>query len=84
MQHLKKQKKIKKVKLDTNEILKVRNKSQEQNGAIKNISSLYKSREKVIKLFNDYSKIVSEAKYKIKYGEGLKIITPKKFLKYYQ
>ena len=78
------QKKIKKIKLDTNEILKVRNKSQEQNSAIKNISTLYKSREKVIKLFNDYSKIVSEAKYKIKYGEGLKIITPKKFLKYYQ
>ena len=77
------QKKIKKIKLDTNEILKVRNKSQEQNSAIKNISTLYKSREKVIKLFNDYSKIVSEAKYKIKYGEGLKIITPKKFLKYY-
>ena len=77
-------KKIKKIKLDTNEILKVRNKSQEQNSAIKNISTLYKSREKVIKLFNDYSKIVSEAKYKIKYGEGLKIITPKKFLKYYQ
>ena len=78
------QKKIKKIKLDTNEILKVRNKSQEQNSAIKNISTLYKSREKVIKLFNDYSKTVSEAKYKIKYGEGLKIITPKKFLKYYQ
>ena len=78
------QKKIKKIKLDTNEILKVRNKSQEQNSAIKNISTFYKSREKVIKLFNDYSKIVSEAKYKIKYGEGLKIITPKKFLKYYQ
>ena len=78
------QKKIKKIKLDTNEILKVRNKSQEQNSAIKNISTLYKSREKVIKLFNDYSKIVSEAKYKIKYGEGLKIITPKKFLKCYQ
>ena len=78
------QKKIRKIKLDTNEILKVRNKSQEQNSAIKNISTLYKSREKVIKLFNDYSKIVSEAIYKIKYGEGLKIITPKKFLKYYQ
>ena len=62
----------------------MRNKSQEQNSAIKNISTFYKSREKVIKLFNDYSKIVSEAKYKIKYGEGLKIITPKKFLKYYQ
>ena len=32
---------------------------------------------KFIKLFNEYSKIISEAKYKTKYGEGLKILTPK-------
>ena len=31
--------------------------------------------EKVIKLFDDYSRIVSEAKYKVKYG-GPKILTP--------
>ena len=41
---------------------------------------LYKSSEAVIKLFNDYSSIISEAKYKIKYGEGLKILTPKPML----
>ena len=35
------------------------------------------SPEKVIKLFDDYPRIVSEAKYKTKYGEGLKILTPK-------
>ena len=35
---------------------------------------------KVIKLFDDYSRIVSEAKYKTKYGEGLKILTPKQML----
>ena len=29
------------------------------------------------KLFDDYSRIVLEAKYKKKYGEGLKILTPK-------
>ena len=29
---------------------------------------------------NDYSKIVSEAKYKAKYGETLKILTPKQML----
>ena len=48
-------------------IIKVRNKSEEQKSAIKNIKTLYKSREKVIKLCNDYSEIVSEAKYKTKY-----------------
>ena len=31
----------------------------------------------MIPLFNDCSKIVFEAKYKNRYGEGLKILTPK-------
>ena len=31
-------------------------------------------------MFNDYSKIASEAKYKLIYGEGLKILTPKQML----
>ena len=30
-----------------------------------------------IKLFDDYSRIVFEVKYKTKYGEELKILTPK-------
>ena len=34
----------------------------------------------VIKLFNDYSKIVSQAKCKAKYGEGLKTLTRKEML----
>ena len=34
---------------------------------------------KVIKLFGDYSRIVSEGKYKTKYG-GLKILAPTKML----
>ena len=33
-----------------------------------------------MKLFNDYSKIVSEAKQKTKHREGLKILTPKQML----
>ena len=41
-----------------NEIAKGRNKPEEQKTAIKNIKILNKSQEKVIKLFNDYSKIV--------------------------
>ena len=32
-------------------------------------------------LFDDYSRIASEAKYKSKYGEGLKILTPKQMLR---
>ena len=31
-------------------------------------------------MFDDYSGIVSEGKYKIKYGEGLKILTPKQIV----
>ena len=31
-------------------------------------------------MFDDYSRIVSEAKYKTKYGEGLKILVPTKML----
>ena len=46
---------------------------------MKNIKTLYEQQEKVIKLFNNYSEIVSEATYKTKYG-GLKMSTPKKML----
>ena len=37
----------------------------------------YAAQEKVFKLFNDYSTIVSMAKYKVTHGEDLKISTPK-------
>ena len=40
----------------------------------------YKSKEKVIILFDDYTTIASKAKYEAKYGEGLKILTPKQIL----
>ena len=46
----------------------------------KNIKTLYESREKVTKLFNDYPKVVSEAKCKIKYEDGLKMLSPKQTL----
>ena len=46
---------------------------------MKNIKTLYEQQEKVIKLFNNYSEIVSEATCKTKYG-GLKMSTPKKML----
>ena len=62
-------------KSDLTEIVKGGIKSEEQK-----IKTLCESREKGIKFFNDYSKIVSEAKDKTKYGEGLKISTPNQML----
>ena len=41
---------------------------------------VYELWEAVIELFNDYSSIASEAKYNVKYGEGLTILTPKQML----
>ena len=34
----------------------------------------------MIKLFHECSSIVSEAKYKTEYGEGIKILTPKQMI----
>ena len=59
-----------------NEIVTRTNKSEELKSEIKNINILWVAR-KVIKAFNDYSKILSEAKYKIKHVEGLKTLTLK-------
>ena len=67
-----KTKKQKKKKSDLNEIVRGSNKSEEQKIVIRNTKTLYESQEKVIKLFNDYSKIISEAKYKTKYQKESK------------
>ena len=67
-------------KLNLNEIWKRRNKSEDEQIALKTIKLLYESREGFIKLFNDYSLTMSEVKYKTKHGEGLKILTPKQML----
>ena len=55
-------------------------KDEVQSDTIENIRNLYNSRQKIIDLFNDYTKIISEAKYKAKYGEGLGILTSKQML----
>ena len=39
---------------------------------------IYKSRETVIKIFDDCSSIVSEAKHEASKRTGLKILTPKR------
>ena len=72
------------VKPNLNEILGGRFKSNEQKIVLKNIKLLYESREVVIKFFNDYSSIVSEAKYQGQHGEGLKILPPEQMFKDYQ
>ena len=57
-----------------------KHKSKDQLDRIKNIKNLYKSRDKVLKLYNDYAEIMSEALYKTKQGTGLKILTTKQML----
>ena len=54
-------------KSNLNEISRGRNKSEEQKMII--IKLLYELRQVVIKLFNDYSSIVCEAKYKKIHGK---------------
>ena len=70
----------KEFKHEINDKVRGKNKTGGQIHAINNIKTLYKSREKVIKLFDGYSRIVSEAKYKTKYGEGLNMLTPKQMI----
>ena len=47
---------------------------------MKNIKNFYNSKENVVKIYNNYAKIISEAMYKSKHGTGLKILTPKQML----
>ena len=72
----------KQFKLDLNEVTKgnPKKQSKDQIKTIENIKNCYESREKVIKLYNNYANIISETKYEAKYGEGLKISTPKQIL----
>ena len=54
--------------------------SKDQKSTIYNIKRLYESREKVVELFDDYSRIISEAKYKAKQGQELNILSPEQIL----
>ena len=61
-----------------------KHKSEMQLYTIRNVKNLYDSRQKIIDLFNDYSKIKSESIYGSKHneteGRGPKILTPKQML----
>ena len=41
---------------------------------------LYKARNEAIKIYDDYSSMMSDAKYRATKGTGLKILTPKQML----
>ena len=51
---------------------------------INNPENVYKSREEVINIFNDYIEMLSDANYTAKFkktkGTGLKLLTPKQVL----
>ena len=70
-----------KSKLNKITIRNPKNKSKDQLDTIKNIKNLYNSRGKAIKLYNDYTKNMSEAIYKTKHKTWLQILTPKQILK---
>ena len=58
-----------------------RNRSGEQEKTINNIEYLYKSREEVVKMFNNYARNMSRNVYDSKQeGSRLKILTPKQML----
>ena len=68
-------------KSDLSEIKIGGKKSPNQKNTIKNITNFFALQEKIIDFFRDYFFfLLSEAKYKAKYGEGLKILTPKQML----
>ena len=45
---------------------------------------LYKAGNQAIKFYDDYSSVMSEAKYRATKGTGLKILIPKKCFKDYE
>ena len=58
------------------------NRSEEQEKTINNIKNLYESRQKVVEMFNDYSREKSKRIYESKQeGTGLKILAPNQMLK---
>ena len=84
LQQVEKQQKDFKKELNEVKSRNPKHKSNNQLNVIKNVKNLYDSRQKIIDLLNDNSKIRSEAIYKSKQnetkGKGLKILTPKQML----
>ena len=51
-----------------------------QKNTLYNIEMFYKSMNEAIKFYDEYSSMMSEAKYRPTKGTGLKILTPKQML----
>ena len=51
-----------------------------QKNTLYSIEILYKARNKAIEFYDDYSSMMSEAKYRATKGTGLEILTPKQML----
>ena len=47
---------------------------------IQNVENVFDLREKTVDFFRDYSFLLSDAKFKAKYGRGFKILTTKQML----
>ena len=73
---------LEELQLELNEILKGNQnyKSEDQISAMKNLTKLYKGWGKVVKFYNDYTRMIQEwyleTEYKSIQGEELKILTP--------
>ena len=52
-----------------------KSKSKDQISVIQNVENFFDLTEKIIDFFRDYYFLLSEAKYKAKYGKGLEILT---------
>ena len=59
-----------------------KHRSKVQKNTLHNIEMLYKARKEAIKFYDDYSLMMSEARYRATKGKGLKIITPKQMLQW--
>ena len=60
--------------------MKGKYKPEEKESIIKNIRMFCKARERVGRLFNDYSTIVSKAKFEATHSQGLRMLTPNQML----
>ena len=67
-------------KLGLSEIKTSGKKSIHQEDMIRNITTFFDLPEKIIDFFRSYSFLLSEAEYKAKYGEGLKMLASKQML----
>ena len=63
---------------ELNKILKgnLNYKSEDQISSINDIKKLLNGWKKVLNFYNDYTRMVSDAKYKLIHGDWLKILTP--------